>query len=373
MQRAKRSQEAKVLELQDQASRTRRRREAGSRTRKWRSFLTVGLLTLRLYAQLCMERQMPPMRSPEGGRPAARRDSERTAVWVSTRAMCGVRVGESEGGQGGAVPGPKAGRHGGGDTERIGAFSSYPDIQKQLADLDATISRLNSDPDPEIQAIVSKRRAQREELVLQLRAAKPLPVQLKIASEARDKANKKRDAIKQEVDNLEQLLALKKADLMEATTVATETQSEYLRLAAAAASEGPSLQNMAAQQQAAAIQLVGLLPPQAAASFQSWWQQVLQDGSGTEEELSQKTQSCSNGWRLLQVSCHQLPSSCHRETRTHREALREQQHRTLLRLFGWPRGTASNHTRQAASRVRADGRAVEGKPRLVGSEGLPRI
>ena len=169
----------------------------------------------------------------------------------------------------------------------LGPSPATPDRQKQLADLDATISRLNSDPDPEIQAIVSKRRAQREELVLQLRAAKPLPVQLKIASEARDKANKKRDAIKQEVDNLEQLLALKNADLLEATAVATEAQSEYLRLAAAAASEGQSLQNMAAQQQAAAIQLVGLLPPQAAASFQNWWQQVLQDGSGTEEELSQ--------------------------------------------------------------------------------------
>ena len=126
-----------------------------------------------------------------------------------------------------------------------------------------------------------------------MRVARPsvgvgaVPVQLKIASEARDKANKKRDAIKQEVDNPEQLLALKKADLLEATAVATEAQSKYLRLAAAPASEGPSLQNMAAQQQAAAIQLVGLLPPQAAASFQNWWQQVLQDGSGTEEELSQ--------------------------------------------------------------------------------------
>ena len=59
----------------------------------------------------------------------------------------------------------------------LGPSPATPDRQKQLADLDATISRLNSDPDPEIQAIVSKRRAQREELVLQLRAAKPLPVQ----------------------------------------------------------------------------------------------------------------------------------------------------------------------------------------------------
>ena len=283
MQRAKRSQEANVLEVQDQAPRTRRRREAGSRRRKWRSFLTVGLFALRLYAQLCMEKQMLPMRSPEGGRPAARRDSDGSAL-----AQCvASELAKAKAAKEAQSPVEKQDAMEEEAQNALGPSPATPDRQKQLADLDATISRLNSDPYPEIQAIVSKRRAQREELVLQLRAAKPLPVQLKIASEARDKANKKRDAIKQEVDNIEQLLALTKADLLEATAVATETQSEYLRLAAAAASEGPSLQNMAAQQQAAAIQLVGLLPPQAAASFQSWWQQVLQDGSGTEEELSQ--------------------------------------------------------------------------------------
>ena len=276
----------------------------------------------------------------EGGRPAARRDSERTAVWVSTRAMCGVRVGESEGGQGGAVPGRKAGRYGGGDTERIGAFSSYLRHTEAIGgprcdDLGAELGSRSRDSGHRQQASG---------------AARGVGV---AASRSQTIASPAQDSIggpgqgQQEVRTLSSRKStissscspLKKADLQEATTVAAEAQSEYPRLAAAAASGSPSLQNMAAQQQAAAIQLVGLLPATGSSFVPKFGgSRYCRMGVVPRRNCCRKTQSCS----------HQLPSRCHRETRTHREALREQQHRTPLRLFGRPRGTASNHTRQGS-------------------------
>ena len=215
---------------------------------------------MRLHEQFRVERQVPPVRSAESGGPAAAGwNLERTGVRVSPRAVRGVRLAKA-----------KAAREGQSSVEKQGAMEveeqsapvpapATPGIQKQLADLDATISRLNSDPDPEIQAIVAKRRAQREELVLQLRATIPLPVQLRNAADVRDRADQEHNATLGEVKSLLQLLALKRAELLEREEAAESARREYLRLVAA--TEGPANQSNGSQQKAAATHLAELLPP----------------------------------------------------------------------------------------------------------------
>ena len=146
-----------------------------------------------------------------------------------------------------------------------------------------------SNPDPEVQDLVTRKRAVREDLVQCLRAAKPLPVQLKIALESRDRAVKRAAAAAQEVDALEELLAMRRAAAAEATVEAADAQSEYARLAAATQEEaGVPLINSVPQEPvsiaSAAMAFAAILPAGVAPAFKLWYDTLVTSPSEQLED-----------------------------------------------------------------------------------------
>ena len=157
------------------------------------------------------------------------------------------------------------------------ASPTTPSLQHQLDEISGVIARCGGDPAPEIQAIVAQKRAQKEELLTQLRASKKLPDQLRMAERARDKAEKASEALKNEVSVLTELLGIKQQAAQVAAREAEVTAQECHRLAALAAQEAAQHMQQGTpfggveQVQQAAAALAGQLPAETAHAFQQWF------------------------------------------------------------------------------------------------------
>ena len=186
-----------------------------------------------------------------------------------------------------------------GDTEE-----EKEELRLKLAAVDATIAALSGVTDEDVLTIVKQKRAERDRLKEALINLKPLKVQLRIATEARDKAMRRQSDLNQEERNLTILLDAKRKELREADADVTKLQVNVehlsrrqaeesmaqLRLDADAhglspasnkaqagtASPCPSQQSSAPSRSSLhwAAGLAASLPPQMAASFQQWMSAV---------------------------------------------------------------------------------------------------
>ena len=99
-------------------------------------------------------------------------------------------------------------------------------LRAELLALDKTIAKLQDQDDEEVLELLAKKKARREELWATLSSLKPLHTQLKVATERRDKAQKKLKNVDDEVNNLERLLRAKKEEQAQAKEVAERAQTE---------------------------------------------------------------------------------------------------------------------------------------------------
>ena len=104
------------------------------------------------------------------------------------------------------------------------------ELRQKIAAVDATIAALAGVTDEDVQAIVKRKKVERDRLKEALINLKPLKVQLMIATEARDRAARRQAELAEQERNLDVLLEAKRRELREANVDVTKLQVEVEQL-----------------------------------------------------------------------------------------------------------------------------------------------
>ena len=117
------------------------------------------------------------------------------------------------------------------DAANLDAGTSREALQEELRKAEAAVVALEQvADDPDILKVLESRKAKRDHVREQLRAARPLRSQLRAAEEARDKACKRHAALSQEVLNLRLIVAGKEKELARADAEARDAMAKVTLL-----------------------------------------------------------------------------------------------------------------------------------------------